>query len=263
MRRATSSLAWRAGRPSRDQLAHRSERPARRAARRRARCRGDHDRRPRRARVTPRAATSAALPRTTSSCSFVSSRAERDSVRRARPRASAASVAASASRRLEHDAREPARRAPRRGSARARRGARHPAEERVALGGEAARDERGLDRARAGQHDDLGSPPRAPRARAARPGSAISGMPASETSTTDSPAAARATRRAAHVRLAALVAHHELGRGDVERGQQRARAARVLAGDHVAPRAAPRRTQRDVAEVADRRGTTVSTGCEP
>ena len=103
-----------------------------------------------------------------------------------RPRAPASTAAsersdaAQALRRLERDDRPPPRRESR---ARARR-ARPPCRGRkptnaYALADEPARDERRLDRGRPGQHRHRRRPRRAPRARAARPGSEIAGIPAS------------------------------------------------------------------------------------
>ena len=105
------------------------------------------------------------------------------------------------------------------------------------------------------------SAPAAPRPRnpppmhartSAKPGSEISGMPASETSATVSPARIRATSSRARAR--SLCSCKLTSRApDAVAIEQHARVARVLAGDHVGLAQRREHAQRHVLEVADRR----------
>ena len=119
----------------------------------------------------------------------------------------------------------------------------HPAAELVAVGGEPARDERGLDRSRPGQHRQRRARPRARAARARGRGRRRPACRRRRRATTERPAAACAARAGARRSSECSSQTTSLRRRDAERGQQRTRAPGVLAGDHVGAARSASRTR--------------------
>ena len=177
-----------------------------------------------------RAATSAAVPRTTSSWSFVSSR--QTTMRRSGSRAaSVASVRGQAAGSLERDQRY----APAVGrvepGVEATGGARQEADEREAVAIDAGCGERRGDGGRAGITSTT-TPAAAAACTSRVPGSETAGMPASVTSAMSSPWTRRSTRRAAPCSSVLASRRSSLGAG-MPRAVSSARVApRVLARDH-------------------------------